>query len=79
MCHRKTENRFILYNTVLVRAIAHSIFLFHLLQALHGCLSAQSALDNSDNDNTIVRFYVYKIKSTDEDVDGNTARTIIPF
>lgn len=36
-------------------------------------------LDNPDNDHTIVRFYVYKIKSTDEDDDGSTARTIVPF
>lgn len=36
-------------------------------------------LDNPVNDNTVVRFSVYKVKSTDEDDDGNTARTIVPF
>ena len=36
-------------------------------------------MDNPVNDNTIVRFSVYKVKSTDEDDDGNTARTIVPF
>lgn len=36
-------------------------------------------IDNPVNDNTIVRFSVYKVKSTDEDDDGNTARTIVPF
>ena len=36
-------------------------------------------LENLDNDNTIVSFYVYKTKSTDDDDDGNTARTIVPF
>lgn len=36
-------------------------------------------LENPDNDNTVVRFYVYKTKSTDEDDDGTTARTIVPF
>lgn len=36
-------------------------------------------LDNPVNDNTIVRFCVYKVKSTDEDDDGTTARTIVPF
>jgi ATP-dependent exoDNAse (exonuclease V) alpha subunit len=36
-------------------------------------------LENPDNDNTVVRFYVYKTKSTDEDDDGTTARTIDPF
>jgi ATP-dependent exoDNAse (exonuclease V) alpha subunit len=36
-------------------------------------------MDNPINDNTIVRFSVYKVKSTDEDDDGNTARTIVPF
>jgi GTPase SAR1 family protein len=36
-------------------------------------------VDNPINDNTIVRFSVYKVKSTDEDDDGNTARTIVPF
>ncbi len=36
-------------------------------------------LDNPDGENTIVRFYVYRVKSTDDDDDGNTARTIVPF
>lgn len=36
-------------------------------------------LDNPDGENTIVRFSVYKVKSTDDDDDGNTARTIVPF
>ncbi len=36
-------------------------------------------LENPDNEHTIVRFCVYKVKSTDEDDDGNTARTIVPF
>ena len=36
-------------------------------------------LDNPGGENTIVRFYVYKVKSTDEDDDGTTARTIVPF
>ena len=36
-------------------------------------------LDNPDGDNSIVSFYVYKIRSTDDDDDGTTARTIVPF
>lgn len=36
-------------------------------------------LDNPDGENTIVRFYVYKVKSTDDDNDSNTARTIVPI
>lgn len=36
-------------------------------------------LKNPVNDHTIVRFCVNKIKSTDDDDDGNTARTIVPF
>lgn len=36
-------------------------------------------LDNPGGENTIARFYVYKVKSTDEDDDGTTARTIVPF
>lgn len=35
-------------------------------------------LDNPDSENTTVRFYIYKVKSTDDD-DGNMARTIVPF
>ena len=38
-----------------------------------------SILDNLDGDNTIVRFCVYKVKSTDDDDDGNTAHTSVPF
>ena len=38
-----------------------------------------SILENPDGDNTIVRFCVYKVKSTDDDDDGNTARTTVPF
>ncbi len=36
-------------------------------------------LRNSDNDKTVVRFHVYKIANTDDDDDGNTASTIVPF
>lgn len=36
-------------------------------------------LENPDGENTIVRFSVYRVKSTDDDDDGNTARTIVPF
>ena len=36
-------------------------------------------IGNGESGNTIARFYVYKIRSTDEDDDGNTARTIVPF
>ena len=36
-------------------------------------------LDNPDDDNTIVRFCVNKNKSADEDDDGSTAGTIVPF
>ena len=36
-------------------------------------------IENPDGKNTIVRFYVYRVKSTDDDDDGNTARTIVPF
>lgn len=36
-------------------------------------------IDSTENKHTIVRFCVYKNKTTDEDDDGNTARTIIPF
>ena len=36
-------------------------------------------LENPDGKNTIVRFYVYRVKSTDDDDDGNTTRTIVPF
>lgn len=38
-----------------------------------------TVLDDPDTDNTVVRFCVYKIKSTDEDDDGSTASTIVPF
>ena len=38
-----------------------------------------SILDNPNSNNTIVRFCVYKVKSTDDDDDGNTARTVVPF
>ena len=36
-------------------------------------------LDNPVNEHTIIRFYVYKNRSVDDDDDGNTARTIVPF
>ncbi len=36
-------------------------------------------LANTQDDHSIVRFNVYKVKSTDEDDDGDTARTIVPF
>lgn len=36
-------------------------------------------LDDPDTDNSVVRFCVYRVKSTDDDDDGNTARTIVPF
>ncbi len=36
-------------------------------------------IDNPNGKNTIVRFFVYKVKNTDEDDDGTTARTIVPF
>lgn len=36
-------------------------------------------LPESTETNTAVRFEVYKVKSTDEDDDGNTSRTIVPF
>ncbi len=36
-------------------------------------------IKNPENDNTIVRFSVYKTRGTDEDDDGNTTRTIVPF
>ena len=38
-----------------------------------------TVLDDPDTDNTVVRFCVNKIKSTDEDDDGSTASTIVPF
>lgn len=38
-----------------------------------------TVLDNPDTENTVVRFSVNIIKSTDEDDDGNTASTIVPF
>lgn len=36
-------------------------------------------LDDPDDECSTVRFSVYKTKSTDEDDDGTTARTIVPF
>lgn len=36
-------------------------------------------LDEPGDEHSTVRFSVYKTKSTDEDDDGNTARTIVPF
>ena len=36
-------------------------------------------LESLENGNTIVRFYVNKLRTTDEDDDGNTASTIVPF
>lgn len=36
-------------------------------------------LNNPVNANTIIRFCVYKNRSVDDDDDGNTARTIVPF
>ena len=36
-------------------------------------------LGESKEGNSIVRFDVHKIKSTDEDDDGNTSRTLVPF
>ena len=36
-------------------------------------------LDNPNNDHSIVSFFVNRVKSTDEDDDGNTASTIVPF
>ena len=36
-------------------------------------------LDTPNNNHSIVSFYVHRIKSTDEDDDGNTASTIVPF
>lgn len=36
-------------------------------------------LNNPDDTHTTVRFDVYKSKSIDEDDDGTTARTIVPF
>lgn len=38
-----------------------------------------TVLDDPKTENTIVRFCVSKIKSTDEDDDGSTASTIVPF
>lgn len=35
-------------------------------------------LDNSDNGNSVIRFKVYKTKSTDEE-DDNNSRTVVPF
>lgn len=36
-------------------------------------------LDNPNGENSIVRFSVYRVKSTDDDDDGNTARTTVPL
>lgn len=36
-------------------------------------------LPESTSQNTVVRFEVHKTKSTDEDDDSNTSRTIVPF
>ncbi len=36
-------------------------------------------LENPYGDNSIVRFCVYRVKSTDDDDDGNTVQAIIPF
>lgn len=36
-------------------------------------------LGETKDGHSIIRFYVYKNKSTDEDDDGNTSRTIVPF
>lgn len=36
-------------------------------------------LDTSNGEHSTVRFYVHKPKSTDEDDDGNTANSIVPF
>lgn len=36
-------------------------------------------LDDPDDECSTVRFSVYRTKSTDEDDDGTTARTIVPF
>ena len=38
-----------------------------------------TVLEDPDTDNSVVRFCVNKIKSTDEDDDGSTASTIVPF
>lgn len=38
-----------------------------------------TVLDDPKTENTVVRFCVSKIKSTDEDDDGSTASTIVPF
>lgn len=35
-------------------------------------------LDNSDNGNSVIRFFVYKTKSTDED-DSSNSRAVVPF
>lgn len=36
-------------------------------------------LETTEDKHSVVRFSVHKNKSTDEDDDGNTARTIVPF
>lgn len=38
-----------------------------------------TVLDDPETENIVVRFCVNKIKSTDEDDDGSTASTIVPF
>lgn len=42
-------------------------------------LTDLEVLPNSTEENTVIRFEVDKIKSTDEDDDSSTSRTIVPF
>ena len=59
--------------------IMFEIELYTLLDPDDCEFSQLEFLGITDKDHTIVRFYVYKNKSVDEDDDGNTARTIVPF
>lgn len=64
-----TPNERIVFDIEVFTTIDESLARFYLLEYL----------ETTKDNHSVVRFSVYKNKSTDEDDDGNTSRTIVPF
>lgn len=65
----ETANEHIVFDVKLEKKIDEEEAIWYNLQIL----------PESTNENTVVRFAVHKTKSTDEDDDSSTSRTIVPF
>ena len=59
--------------------IVFDIEVFTTINAHEALYYALKYLRTTDEGHSVVRFSVHKNKSTDEDDDGNTSRTIVPF